>query len=375
LFCLKLLVVAMAAAEKSSVAAASEASPAAAAVEPEELVLPIGDGRVVIAGQMWRPTGGRAPRARILAVHGTLDNCGSFAPLAPHLAAAGYCVFAMDLSGHGRSAWRPGGFYQMAAWVIEIFQTLTALGADWSRAQGPLVLMGHSLGAGLCSLAAGAFPSHFSAAILIDGLGVWAPRTPEQMKEMAKSGGYAGRNFSEIGPDYYRHVNVTKRIVDTVLKLDAKMAQGPKEYESLDAAIEARVASTNSSPVGQRITQHAARAIVRRGSRVLPSGRVVYAHDSRITVATNNGAMHDEDALGYLQRMPRALLLHGDRHHTWPGIHERTEARLAHLDTGMLEVKYYPGEAHHLHADSPELVLPAILEFLGGVCSAGEAKL
>eukprot|EP00969_Alexandrium_andersonii_P334775 14795253-Alexandrium_andersonii.AAC.1 len=35
--------------------------------------------------------------------------------------------------------------------------------------------------------------------------------------------------------------------------------------------------------------------------------------------------------------MPRTLLLHGDAEHTWPGVHERTAARLPHVDPQKVE--------------------------------------
>jgi len=320
-----------------------------------------------IAGQLWRPAGGSVPRARILAVHGTQDNCASFEPLAPLLAAAGYCIFAMDLTGHGRSDWRPGGFYHRTGWVLEIMQTLAALGSDWVSQEQPLVLMGHSLGAALCSLAAGAFPESFSAVIFIDGLGWWGARTPEEMAELAKSRGYAGRAYEGAGPDFYKPFSRMRRAVDGVLTLDGKTAQGKKVYKSLDAAVDARIQATESSPIGQRLSQPAALAIVRRGIRDLPGVGVAFTHDSRITASTRSSAMLDDDAVSFLERVPSALLLHGDPAHTWPGIHERSAARLPRLDAARVEVRYFPGEAHHLHADSPGLVLPAILRFLAGL--------
>ena len=49
--------------------------------------------------QEWAGRGG----GRVLAVHGWLDTCDSWARLGPALASAGCSVVAVDLPGHGTS--------------------------------------------------------------------------------------------------------------------------------------------------------------------------------------------------------------------------------------------------------------------------------
>ncbi|MBN8728411.1 MAG: alpha/beta fold hydrolase [Xanthomonadales bacterium] len=101
----------------------------------------------------------------LLALHGWLDNAGSFDALAPLLARQWYVV-ALDLRGHGRSAHLPPG-----AWYhyVDAFDDLAAAFAcfGWKRA----ALLGHSLGATLASLYAGLYPERVSRLLLVEGLG------------------------------------------------------------------------------------------------------------------------------------------------------------------------------------------------------------
>src|SRR5438309_392129 len=81
-----------------------------------------------------------------LLLHGWLDHCGSFDLLAPLLAASGP-AFALDLRGHGDSAWvGAGGFYHVPEYVGDLDGVLDALGLERAR------LVGHSLGAAVALL-------------------------------------------------------------------------------------------------------------------------------------------------------------------------------------------------------------------------------
>jgi pimeloyl-ACP methyl ester carboxylesterase len=116
---------------------------------------------LTLAAQVW----GDATLPPLLALHGWLDNAGSFARLAPRLATR-WQVIALDLPGHGHSGHLPAGAsYHYVDYVQAVVATVDAL--QWDR----YVLLGHSLGAGIASLVAAARPERIERLLLIEGLG------------------------------------------------------------------------------------------------------------------------------------------------------------------------------------------------------------
>ncbi len=116
------------------------------------------DGRSV-AGQGFGPADG----VRILALHGWLDNSDSFRTLAAALPK--FRIVALDLPGHGHSDHRSAdASYQIWDDLPQIIGVLDALGWD------QCVLLGHSRGAMISTLLAGAIPERVTALITLDGL-------------------------------------------------------------------------------------------------------------------------------------------------------------------------------------------------------------
>jgi len=116
---------------------------------------------LTLAAQVW----GDAALPPLLALHGWLDNAGSFARLAPPLAAR-WQVIALDLPGHGHSGHlAAGASYHYVDHVQAVLAAVDALQLD------RCVLLGHSLGAGIASLVAAARPERIERLLLIEGLG------------------------------------------------------------------------------------------------------------------------------------------------------------------------------------------------------------
>jgi pimeloyl-ACP methyl ester carboxylesterase len=115
-----------------------------------------------LAALQW----GDADAPPLLALHGWLDNAASFARLAP-LLAEHRRVIALDLPGHGHSAHLPAGVhrYNNLDQVGHVLDFADALNLD------RFDLLGHSLGAGIASLAAAAAPARTGKLLLIEGLG------------------------------------------------------------------------------------------------------------------------------------------------------------------------------------------------------------
>ena len=127
-----------------------------AAVE-QRIALP----HLALHAQAW----GDATLPPLLALHGWLDNAGSFARLAPRLATR-YRVIALDLPGHGHSDHlAAGASYHYLDYVQAVLAVADALRLDRYS------LLGHSLGAGIAALVAAASPERIERLLLIEGLG------------------------------------------------------------------------------------------------------------------------------------------------------------------------------------------------------------
>jgi pimeloyl-ACP methyl ester carboxylesterase len=123
----------------------------------QRIVLP----HLALSAQAW----GDASLPPLLALHGWLDNAGSFALLAPLLARR-FRVIALDLPGHGYADHlAPGASYHYLDYVRAVLAAADALQLD------RYTLLGHSLGAGVAALAAAAMPKRIERLLLIEGLG------------------------------------------------------------------------------------------------------------------------------------------------------------------------------------------------------------
>ena len=108
----------------------------------------------------------------LLALHGWQDNAATFDRLAPLL--GDYHIVAMDFAGHGFSDWRAEGMrYHTLDHVDDVLAVVNQLG--WTQ----FALMGHSMGAGIGTLLAGAMPERVSHFVMIDGLGPYTGTAEE----------------------------------------------------------------------------------------------------------------------------------------------------------------------------------------------------
>jgi pimeloyl-ACP methyl ester carboxylesterase len=188
------------------------------------------------AAQEW----GDATQLPVLALHGWLDNAASFFALAPRL--NNLHIVALDMAGHGRSEHRPG---QMAytPWddINDILAVADHLG--WDR----FALLGHSRGAIIGTLAAGAFPERFIALGLVEGL------LPEPAR-------------SEDAP---------KQLASAIKGLRVQQQKTPSVYPDISIAIKAR--ERGMFPLGH----DAAKALTERGV-VAQAGGVSWSTDPRL---------------------------------------------------------------------------------------------
>lgn len=213
----------------------------------EELRFDLAHG--TLAAKRW----GEAMLPPLLALHGWLDNAGSFDALAPLLAER-WQVVALDLRGHGRSAHIPPGvWYHYVDYFDDIRHALDALG--WTRAS----LLGHSLGGTLASLFAAIYPERVENLLLIEALGPLTRTLDDALPRLREA-------------------------------LDQHAAFGTRRplrvFPTLDAAIAARRAVND-------LSEAAARAIVTRGVREVEGG-VLWSSDPRLTLVSPQRYTEDE---------------------------------------------------------------------------------
>jgi pimeloyl-ACP methyl ester carboxylesterase len=107
---------------------------------------------------------GNAGAPTLVLVHGNRDHARSWDWVARALRHEWHVV-ALDLRGHGDSAWAHGGPYAIADNVLDLANLIEALGP------GPVTLVGHSLGGSVTVMYAGTYPERVQRLVSIEGLG------------------------------------------------------------------------------------------------------------------------------------------------------------------------------------------------------------
>lgn len=267
-----------------------------------------------LAACAWGPPDG----APVLALHGWLDNALSYAPLAPHL--PGLRLVALDLPGHGRSEARPvGSAYHFIDWLPNIFEAADAL--EWDR----FVLMGHSMGAGIGSLAAGVFPDRISELILLEGLGPLV-------------------NVEE---------DVPEKVADYIVQRRRRIRREPLPHESREAA------AVTLARVIPNLSLESARLLVIRGTRDVDGG-VTWVSDTRLR-QTSPMRFTEAQVRAFFRRITApTLVLQAEDGLMFP--EDLVRERMAQIPN--VREQQLPG-GHHFHMETPEPVAAAIREFLG----------
>jgi pimeloyl-ACP methyl ester carboxylesterase len=108
---------------------------------------------------------GTEGKPALILVHGGLDHARNWDWVAKALR-DDYHVYALDLRGHGNSAWAPGALYSVAEHVLDL-----SVLADIIK-RFPVRIIGHSLGAITTLFYAGVYPQRVHKLVAIEGLGL-----------------------------------------------------------------------------------------------------------------------------------------------------------------------------------------------------------
>jgi len=180
-----------------------------------------------VAAHLYGPEDGKP----VIALHGWLDNAATFSRLAPRL--QGLRIVALDLPGHGHSDHRPAGAgYNIWDYAHDVLQVAEQFG--WQR----FSLLGHSMGAIVSVLLAGALPARIERLALIDGA---IPYTGEADSAPQKLGA----------------------ALEALLAVDDKRKP---VYSTFDKAVQARMKGVGA------VSREAAERLAQRGLMPVPGG-------------------------------------------------------------------------------------------------------
>ncbi|MFP8965414.1 alpha/beta fold hydrolase [Pokkaliibacter sp. CJK22405] len=267
-----------------------------------------------LAAKEWGEIGGTP----VLALHGWLDNAGSFDPMFESLVVKrrDLHIVALDHAGHGFSDWRSASQdYDIRHYVDDVCEIIGQLG--WSQ----FALLGHSLGAGVSSLYAAQFPDQVHSLCLIESLGPvskeWSPPVLNRMMPSQKQ--------NQVKPS--------------------------RRFANFELAVRARMAGL------WPLERAAAKKLAERGVTETEN-EAFWHHDPRLRSLTSRLSEAEiRQALNRLS-MPVHLMLglQGNKAR-WPMLEERM-ACIPHLQVTELE------GGHHLHLEQQAL---ACAEWLNNI--------
>jgi pimeloyl-ACP methyl ester carboxylesterase len=240
--------------------------------------------------------------------HGFLDVAWSFHELATRLAAHGHRVLAFDWRGHGESDWvGPGGYYHFPDYVADLDALLPELD------DGPVGLVGHSMGATACAMFAGLRSDRLRSVALLEGLG--PPASPSEATVERFEAWLGGLERAR-----HRAPVPMRDLEDVLTRLRRHHPDAPEAM---------------------------LRLVAERSTREVQGGRVYRfdpLHRTRAPLPFRVDAFCD-----FLRRIEvPTLVVHGERGFRLPDEGER----LACIhDAQAIEI---PGAGHMLHWDAPE---------------------
>lgn len=262
---------------------------------------------------------GTQGKPALLLVHGGLDHARSWDFVARALR-DDFHVYAVDLRGHGNSAWAPGALYS----VIEHVLDLSTLADIIDKT--PIYVIGHSLGAITTLLYAGTFPERVKKLVAIEGVGL-----PIQERKDAPA----------------------DRLRKWIEKVRAAENRAPHNYPNLATAV-ARMKEANrflSDAVAEHLTLH--------GTNWNADGSIVWKFDNYVRLVPNF-VISPEDAAEIFSRIVAPALLFWGRQsfakdpETDPLAMQIADRRIVKVDNA----------GHWLHHDQLEIFLRETKKFL-----------
>ena len=263
---------------------------------------------------------GQDGKPSLVLMHGGLDHARNWDWVARSLCEH-YHVYALDLRGHGNSAWAPGAMYSGAEHVVDLSALLDVID-DF-----PTRLIGHSLGGDVVLHYSGVYPNRIRKAVSIEGLG--AP---------------SESHFHRPASEQMRHW------IESVRKLEKRKQ---KTYPSLDAAI-ARMKEANP-----HLSDEVARCLTLHGTNWDADGSLVWKFDNYARLFPPYGHKIEDCVEIYRQITCPVLLFWGLE--SFLPVPDTDPRELAIRNSRLVKV---PNAGHWLHHDQLDLFLRETTAFL-----------
>jgi len=264
---------------------------------------------------------GSHDRPLAVLVHGGRDHCRNWDWVALELRDR-FHIIAPDLRGHGDSDWAIGGSYSMIDYVLDVAQLIDAV------SDGPVALIGHSLGGAIVLQYSGVFPDRVNSVVAIEGLGP--------------------------PPAMLSHAPPHERMHGWIEEMKLLSRRRVREYPTIDAALE-RMRQENP-----RLTVDQARHLTIHGVRRNENGTFSWKFDNYVRAHSPYLFNLAEASAIWGRIASPCLLIRGDES-PWAGQPE-TDGRQAAFRAAESTVLH--GAGHWVHHDRLDDFMRAIGGFL-----------
>jgi len=261
---------------------------------------------------------GQDGKPSLILVHGGLDHARNWDWVARALREH-FHVYAIDLRGHGNSAWAPGALYSIGEHVLDL-SALADVIDDF-----PVYIVGHSLGGMITLQYSGIYPERVKKAVAIEGLGPPAV-------------------FFRPAPEAIR------KWIEAVRKTERRE---PRSYPNLDAAV-ARMKEANP-----RLSDEVARHLTLHGTNWNADGSLIWKFDNYARNFAPYG-YDREDTQAILSQITCPVLLFWGMESWMPD--PDADGRASVIKKHRL-VKV-PGAGHWVHHDRLDVFLAETIPFL-----------